>query len=69
MGAKIIQDPHYQQDSQGREVFTLLVTKDSVSSFGRSYTIPELADIANTIITFLEKRSKQEEENNADIKA
>ena len=69
MGAKIIQDPHYTHDNRDREVFTLLVTKDSVSSFGRSYTIPELADIAETIVKFLEKRSKQEEENNADLKA
>lgn len=61
MGAKIVQDRHYTHDSQDQEVFTLLVSKDDVSSFGRSYTIPELQDIADTIIKFLEQRGKANE--------
>ena len=59
MGAKIVQDLHYTRDNQDREVFTLIVQKDDISSFGRSYTIPELEDIANTIIKFLEKRNNE----------
>lgn len=57
MGAKVVQDPNYQQDINGEEVFTLIVAKNDVSSFGRSYTIPELTDIAETIIKFLEARN------------
>jgi hypothetical protein len=59
MGAKIVKDPHYTHDNRGNEVFTLIVTKDELSSFGRSYTIPELQDIAETIIKFLEKRQNE----------
>lgn len=54
MGAKIVQDKHYTHDNRGAKVFTLIVSKDDISSFGRSYTVPELQDIADTIIKFLE---------------
>ena len=62
MSAKIVQDLHYTHDNRNREVFTLIVSKDDISSFGRSYTIPELQDIAETIIKFLEKRNESKEE-------
>ena len=58
MGAKVTQDPHYHHDFDGNEVFTLIIQKNDISSFGRSYTIPELQDIANTIIKFLEKQNE-----------
>jgi len=53
MGAKIVQDDHYRYNQNEEEVFTLIVTRDALSSFGRSYTIPELQDIADTITKFL----------------
>jgi hypothetical protein len=55
MGAKVIQDLFYKRNLEGQDVFTLVVTKSDISSFGRSYTVPELQDIADTIISFLEK--------------
>ncbi len=58
MGAKVVQDPHSQKDLEGNEVFTLIIQKNDVSSFRRSYTISELQDIAETIIKFLEIRSQ-----------
>jgi hypothetical protein len=58
MGAKIVKDLHYTHDNRGVEVFTLIIAKNDISSFGRSYTIPELQDIAETIIKFLEKRNE-----------
>lgn len=60
MGAKVVKDPFYTEDIAGNEVFTLIIQKNDVSSFGRSYTISELQDIANTIITFLERREAGE---------
>ena len=60
MGAKVIQDRFYLKDIDGNEVFTLIIQKGDISSFGRSYTIPELQDIANTILTFLERRAAGE---------
>jgi len=55
MGAKIVLDPHYTHDIDGKEVFTLIIQKNDISSFGRSYTVSELQDIADTIIKFLTK--------------
>ena len=59
MGAKIIQDLFYTNDLEGNEVYTLIIQKNDISSFGRSYTIPELQDIANTILKFLEARQNE----------
>lgn len=59
MGAKIVQDRHYTHDNRGRAVFTLIVTKDELSSFGRSYTVPELIDIAETITKFIKERDNE----------
>jgi len=56
MGAKVVKDPHYTHDLEGNEVFTLIIQKNDISSFGRSYTIFELQDIANTILKFLEAK-------------
>lgn len=61
MGAKIQIDPHYQQDLEGNEVFTLIIQKNDISSFGRSYTVSELQDIADTIIKFLESRNSTDD--------
>lgn len=67
MGAKIVQDAHYTRDNRNREVFTLIVQKDDISSFGRSYTIPELTDIAETIIKFLERRKQTNEQSTIQV--
>lgn len=61
MGAKIQIDPHYQQDLEGNEVFTLIIQKNDISSFGRSYTVSELQDIADIIIKFLESRNSTDD--------
>ena len=72
MGAKIVKDPHYTRNNRDEEVFTLIISRDGVSSFGRSYTIPELKEISDTILKFLEAHYAADRDNIAaddDIRA
>jgi len=60
MGAVINQDQHYTHNQDDKEVFTLTIFRENDNmSFSRSYTIPELQDIADAIIKFLEKRNSE----------
>lgn len=64
MGAKVVKDLHYTHDFEGNEVFTLIIQKNDIANFGRSYTVFELQDIADTILKFLEAKYDIQEQPN-----